>query len=87
MAATQGSIQSRAFDDKTTGAAWQTRPSWYVVSANDRMIPPDLERAMAKKTGAIAGSRPSKVGWCLPNSERKTFGERSTEIEDAGRAA
>jgi pimeloyl-ACP methyl ester carboxylesterase len=59
MAATQGPIQARAFDDKTTGAAWQTRPSWYVVSADDRMIPPDLERAMARKIGARVTTLPT----------------------------
>lgn len=52
MAATQGPIQARAFDDKPAAAAWKTRPSWYIVSKNDRMIQPDLERAMAKKIGA-----------------------------------
>lgn len=52
MAATQGPINSKAFGDKATVAAWQGRPSWYIVSANDRMIAPDLERAFAKKIGA-----------------------------------
>lgn len=59
MAATQGPLQARAFDEKTTGAAWQTRPSWYIVSANDRMISPDLERAMAKKIGASVTTLPT----------------------------
>ena len=52
MAATQGPIQGKAFGDKTTVAAWTSRPSWYIVSENDRMIDPNLERAMAKKIGA-----------------------------------
>jgi pimeloyl-ACP methyl ester carboxylesterase len=52
MAATQGPINSKAFGDKATVAAWQGRPSWYIVAANDRMIAPDLERAFAKKIGA-----------------------------------
>ena len=59
MAVTQGPIQAKAFDDKATGAAWQTRPSWYIVSANDRMIPPDLERAMARKIGATVTTLPT----------------------------
>ena len=59
MAATQGPIQARAFDDKTTGAAWQTRPSWYVVSSDDRMISPDLVRAMARKIGARVTTLPT----------------------------
>lgn len=52
MAATQGPIQAKAFGEKTSVAAWASRPSWYIVSANDRMIPPDLERAMARRINA-----------------------------------
>lgn len=59
MAATQGPIQGKAFGDKTTVAAWQSKPSWYIVSEKDRMINPDLERAMAKKIGAKVTSLPT----------------------------
>lgn len=59
MAATQGPIQAKAFGEKTTVAAWTSRPSWFIVSANDRMIPPDLERAMAKKIGAKVTTLPT----------------------------
>jgi pimeloyl-ACP methyl ester carboxylesterase len=48
LAATQGPTAAKAFDDKLTVAAWHDRPSWYVVSKQDRMIAPDGERAMAK---------------------------------------
>jgi len=58
MAATQGPIQALALEDKTTGAAWRIRPSWYIVSAQDRMISPDLERAMARKIGAQVTTLP-----------------------------
>jgi pimeloyl-ACP methyl ester carboxylesterase len=37
---------------KTTHAAWRSKPSWYVVSTEDRSINPDLERFMAKRMGA-----------------------------------
>ena len=59
MAATQGPIAAKAFDERTTVAAWQSRPSWYIVSANDRMIAPDLERAMARKIGATTTTLPT----------------------------
>jgi pimeloyl-ACP methyl ester carboxylesterase len=59
MAATQGPIQAKAFDDKPAAAAWASRPSWYIVSKNDRMIQPDLERAMAKKIGAKTTELPT----------------------------
>ncbi|MCK1968069.1 alpha/beta fold hydrolase [Franconibacter pulveris 1160] len=49
---TQGPIRAAAFSDKVTHAAWAQKPSWYLVSTQDRMINPDLERAMAKKIHA-----------------------------------
>ena len=52
MAVTQGPIYAKAFDEKVSKAAWKTKPSWYIVAANDREIQPDLERAMAKKINA-----------------------------------
>jgi pimeloyl-ACP methyl ester carboxylesterase len=38
--------------DKTTHAAWRSKPSWYAVSTEDRTINPDIERFMAKRMGA-----------------------------------
>jgi len=35
-----------------TEPAWRTKPSWYLVATDDRMIPPDAQRAMAKRAGA-----------------------------------
>ncbi|MBD7996639.1 alpha/beta hydrolase [Arthrobacter sp. Sa2CUA1] len=32
--------------------AWKTIPSWYMVASRDRIIPPEAERAMAKRAGA-----------------------------------
>lgn len=32
--------------------AWKTKPSWYLVSTDDKMIPPDAQRAMSKRAGA-----------------------------------
>lgn len=40
--------------------AWRNKPSWYLVATNDRMIPPDTQRAMASRidaqTSEVAGS-------------------------------
>lgn len=52
IAATQGPTAAQVFGTKITHAAWKGKPSWYVVSKDDRMIPPDLQRAMSKKIGA-----------------------------------
>jgi pimeloyl-ACP methyl ester carboxylesterase len=34
--------------------AWKSKPSWYLVATDDKMIPPDAQRAMAKRAGATA---------------------------------
>ena len=43
-----------------TEPAWRTKPSWYLVATEDRMIPPPAQHAMAGRAGAsvaeIAGS-------------------------------
>src|SRR6185295_6242927 len=40
--------------------AWKSKPSWYLVSTRDKMIPPPAQQFMAKRAGAtvseIAGS-------------------------------
>ena len=52
MFATQGPILGKAFGQAVTTAAWKTRPSWFVVSLDDHMIPPQQQQDMAKKIGA-----------------------------------
>ena len=41
-----------ALDGAVTHPAWKTKPSWYLVATDDRMIPPDAQRAMSKRAGA-----------------------------------
>jgi pimeloyl-ACP methyl ester carboxylesterase len=59
LAATQGPTNGAAFGAKLTNAAWKTKPTWYVVAANDRMIAPDLERQFAKTMKAKTITVPS----------------------------
>jgi pimeloyl-ACP methyl ester carboxylesterase len=40
------------FNQKHDGIAWRSKPSWYVVAADDRTVHPDLERFVAKRMGA-----------------------------------
>lgn len=35
-----------------TEPAWRTKPSWYLVVTEDKMIPPDAQRAMSKRAGS-----------------------------------
>jgi pimeloyl-ACP methyl ester carboxylesterase len=32
--------------------AWRAKPSWYLVTTEDKMIPPDAQRAMSKRAGS-----------------------------------
>jgi pimeloyl-ACP methyl ester carboxylesterase len=41
-----------ALSGAVTAPAWRAKPSWYLVSTEDRMIPPDAQRAMAKRAGS-----------------------------------
>lgn len=50
--AVQEPFQKALLTGKTTHAAWRSKPSFYAVSTEDRTINPDLERFMAKRTGA-----------------------------------
>ncbi|WP_342249103.1 alpha/beta fold hydrolase [Sphingomonas sp. OTU376] len=60
---TQGPLAASTFGDKVTTPAWRTVPSWYVVSANDRVINPQMERdlaaAMKAKTTVLQSSHVS----------------------------
>jgi pimeloyl-ACP methyl ester carboxylesterase len=49
-----------ALGGTVTDPAWRTKPSWYLVATDDRMIPPPAQHAMAERAGAsvveVAGS-------------------------------
>ena len=38
--------------------AWRSKPSWYLVATDDRMIPPPAQRAMAERAGANVSEAP-----------------------------
>ena len=41
-----------ALNGAVTNPAWKTKPSWYLVATDDRMIPPDAQRAMSRRAGS-----------------------------------
>ncbi|MER6176742.1 alpha/beta hydrolase [Streptosporangium sp. NPDC001681] len=41
-----------ALGGTVTEPAWRTKPSWYLVATDDRMIPPPAQRAMSERAGA-----------------------------------
>jgi pimeloyl-ACP methyl ester carboxylesterase len=52
--AVQGQIYGPMFDEKLTHAAWKSKPSWHVISTNDRTLSPAMEEAGAKRANGKA---------------------------------
>jgi len=41
-----------ALSGPITEPAWKAKPSWYLIVTDDKMIPPDAQRAMSKRAGS-----------------------------------
>jgi pimeloyl-ACP methyl ester carboxylesterase len=62
-------------------AAWKSKPSWYLVATEDKMIPPPAQRVMSKRTGskvievsgshAIYESKPGAVAELISRAARE----------------
>jgi pimeloyl-ACP methyl ester carboxylesterase len=52
LLATQTPTQGAALGTEVSRAAWRTKPSWFVIASNDRMISPEQERVTAKRMNA-----------------------------------
>jgi len=50
--ATQGVPTTEMLDQQIQGAAWRTKPSWYILTKNDHSVHPDLQRFFVKRMGA-----------------------------------
>ncbi|MFJ8478126.1 alpha/beta hydrolase [Kitasatospora sp. NPDC094011] len=59
-----------ALNGAVSEPAWRARPSWYLVTTDDRMIPPPAQRAMAERAGARAEE--------VPGSRRSSRSRSST---------
>ena len=72
--------------------AWRTKPSWYLLTTDDKMIPPPAQRAMSKRAGstvvevkgshAVYVSHPKAVAALIEKAAL-----RSTSAETRARAA
>ena len=60
-----------ALNGTVTDPAWRSKPSWYLVATDDRMIPPPAQRAMAERAGSTtteaAGSHAIYVSQPAPS--------------------
>jgi pimeloyl-ACP methyl ester carboxylesterase len=82
MAISQVPVAGEAFGAKATVAAWKQKPSYAVVSKQDRMINPDLERFMAKRAKSDAIELPGSHAIFLSHAP-----EVAALIEKAATAA
>jgi pimeloyl-ACP methyl ester carboxylesterase len=57
--AVQGQTYGPMFDEKLTHAAWKSKPSWHVISLNDRTLSPAMEEDAAKRSGGVAVKLPT----------------------------
>jgi pimeloyl-ACP methyl ester carboxylesterase len=47
-----------ALNGTISDPAWRSKPSWYLMVTEDRMIPPPAQRTMAERTGATTAEVP-----------------------------
>ena len=48
-----------ALAGQITEPAWQMKPSWYLLTTEDRMIPPPAQRAMSERAGSTVTEVPA----------------------------
>ena len=47
-----------ALNGEVSEPAWRSKPSWYLVASDDRMIPPPAQRAMSARAGSTVAEAP-----------------------------
>ena len=52
LAATQGRLAGKAFGQTVTMVAWKTKPTWFIVTSDDRVVSPELQSVEAKRMNA-----------------------------------
>jgi pimeloyl-ACP methyl ester carboxylesterase len=72
----------KALEGAVSEPAWKSKPSWYLVATDDRMIPPPAQQAMSKRAGstvveskgshAVYVSRPEAVAALIERAARES---------------
>ena len=82
LTAVQPQTSGSIFAAEPTQAAWRSKPSWYIVASDDRMITPEQEASMAKQLKATTTTLPSSHAVMLSHPS-----EVAQVIEDAAAGA
>jgi pimeloyl-ACP methyl ester carboxylesterase len=59
MADSQVPFGVDALAGSITSPAWRTKPSWYMITTKDRMIPPPAQHAMSERAGSTVSEVPA----------------------------
>ena len=80
LAVVQKPAHQSLLTEKSGPPAWKQLPTWFAVSENDRIIPPDTERMFAKRMNATAISlnsshaslvtHPDEIAELIPNATK-----------------
>ena len=83
MADSQTPWGLEAVNGAITNPAWRNKPSWYLLTTEDRMIPPDAQRIMSKRAGSkvvevaashsVFVSKPEAVAQVIETAARSTM--------------
>jgi pimeloyl-ACP methyl ester carboxylesterase len=49
LAVTQARLAGKAFGQTVAVAAWKTKPTWFLITSEDRVVSPELQAAEAKR--------------------------------------
>ena len=76
-----------ALGGEISEAAWRSKPSWYLVTTEDRMIPPSAQREMSARAGStvveVAGSHAIYVS--QPEAVAELIEKAASEVRSAVR--
>jgi pimeloyl-ACP methyl ester carboxylesterase len=69
MADSQVPWGAEALNGTISEAAWRTKPSWYLIATDDRMIPPPAQHFMAERAGSTVVEVPGSHSIYVSNPE------------------
>lgn len=83
LGVTQKAPLASTFGDAVTVPAWRTKPCWYQISSEDRMIAPENQQRMSSRIGArkvvtLAASHASLMS--RPKEVAELIDEAATEV-------
>ena len=87
--ATQTTPRADLFNQPVHGAAWKSKPTYYVLGANDRTVHPELERFVAKRMNAKITELPTSHVPMVSQPQRvyEVIREAARAVQEAPAAA